>query len=46
MPDVSVIFILAVVTLGAGLAYGFWQMRRAERARQRNEDAAITSNEK
>jgi len=37
----SLIFILAIFTLGAGLAFGLWQRRRARLARQREEHSAL-----
>jgi hypothetical protein len=41
MPDPSNIFILAIITLSAGLLFGLWQLRRVRKA-ERGEDPIDT----
>lgn len=37
----SLIFFLAIFTLGAGLAFGGWQLRRVKKAQRNNESTAL-----
>jgi len=41
MQTPSMIFILAMVTLAAGLVYGVWQIRRVREAKRTDADTAL-----
>ncbi len=41
MPDPSMVFYLAMITLIAALAYGLWQFFQARKAKQQHQSSAF-----